>query len=154
MKKIITKKRVSYFIFGIVGVYILAVGISAVMMSQTTQITYDAHGEGLKLRTIVIDFKENTAQNIYYNLYDVNLGLPLEIKEYPINTSTKLQIKTVCSFSLFPLWRKNYYNYRILDGDEYYITITYGNNERVIYGANSYPLTYRPVMWIIRKTVK
>ncbi|WMJ77528.1 MULTISPECIES: hypothetical protein [unclassified Sedimentibacter] len=144
------KKYIRSAIFVVIGCYISAVIISSAMMSQMTQITYNATAYGTTLREDIVDFKTNTVQRNYYDYY----GNPTGHKENLINPTKEFGIKCVCSFSLLPLWRKNYFNLLIMDGDQYNIVRSYKESENVIYGSNAYPLTYWFVLQAIDNTLK
>ncbi|WFA07808.1 hypothetical protein [Tissierella sp. Yu-01] len=144
------KKYFRYAILMAIGCYILAVTISIAMMSKMTKITYNATAYGTTLIEDIVDFKTNTAQRNYYD-FD---GNPTDHKENLISPIKEFGIKSVCSFSLFPLWRKNYFNPFIMDGDQYNIARSYKENENVIYGSNAYPLTYWFVLWAIENAFK
>ena len=144
------KKYIRCAIFVAIGCYILAVIISIAMMSQMTQITYNATAYGTTLREDIVDFKTNIAQRNYYDFY----GKPTDHKENLISPAKEFGIKCVCSFSLLPLWRKNYFNPFIMDGDQYNIARSYKESENVIYGSNAYPLTYWFVLQAIDNAFK
>lgn len=144
------KRYFRYAILIVIGCYILAVTISIAMMSQMTKITYNTTAYGTTLSEYIVDFKANTAQRNYYD-FDSN---PRDYKENVISPIKEFGIKTVCSFSLFPLWRKNYFNPLIMDGDKYNIVRSYKERENVIYGSNAYPLTYWFVLWAIGNAFK
>ncbi len=139
------KRYIRYVIIMAIGCYILAVIISIAMMSQMTKITYNATAYGTTLREDILDFKTNTAQRNYYDFY----GNSTDHKENLISSAREFRIKSVCSFSLLPLWRKNYYNPLIMDGDHYNIARSYKESESVIYGSNAYPLTY----WFVLQAI-
>ena len=139
-----------YLIIAVIGIYIIATIASGIMMSQMTQITYNATAYGTTLRKDIIDFNTNKSQRNYYH-YDGELR---EQKEKTIGTEEQLKIKVICSLSLFPLWQKHYYNPSIMDGDYYNIIRSYKNDESTVYGSNSYPLTYRFVMRAIKNTME
>jgi len=149
MKKKQTKILLFVFL-GVIGAYLLLVGISAVMMSQMTRITYSSVYKGEKFETIIVDFEENTVQQIFF---DRDTGEQWASYENSIDISTKNKIKATCSFSLFPLWRKSYFDRSVYDGIQYSITRTYGNGESIVSGSNAYPLTYDCVMRAIRNAV-
>ena len=134
----------------IAGGYIIAVIISAIMMSQMTQITYNATAYGAVIREDTINFEANTAQRIYYDFDGELRGH----EDSQIGAADIFKIKSVCSLSLFPLWQKIYYNPYIMDGDQYNIVRAYNNSESVVFGSNAYPLTYRLVMMVIENAVK
>jgi len=138
-----------YMLIAILGSYIVAVIISAVMMAQMKQITYNSTEYGAAIKELRIDFGSNTATRIYYDFY----GEPREIKENPISNSKKVQIKTVCTFSVFPIWQKYYNNPWVMDGDYYNIVRGYENSESVFYGSNAYPLTYWFVYEVIHNAI-
>ncbi|MDR7856326.1 hypothetical protein [Tissierella sp.] len=144
------KRYFRYAILMAIGCYILAVTISIAMMSQMTKITYNATAWGRTLTEYIVDFKTNTAQVNYYD-FD---GNPWDHKENIISPIKEFRIKSVCSFSLFPLWRKNYENPFIMDGDQYNIVRSYKERENVIDGSSAYPLTYWFVLWAIHNAFK
>lgn len=144
------KKYIRFSLFVAIGCYIFAVIISIVIMSQMTQITYNATAYGTTLREDIIDFKTNTARRNYYDFYGNQTGH----KENLISPAKEFGIKCVCSISLFPLWRKNYFNPFIMDGDQYNIARSYEERESVIYGSNAYPLTYWFVLQAIDNAFK
>jgi len=127
-----------YLIIVAVGSYILALVLSAIMMSQMTQISYHATAYGVTFREDIIDFETNAAKRNYYD-FD---GNPREETETSISNSEKLKIKAICSFSLFPLWQEYYVNPNVEDGDQYHMVRSYEKGESVIYGSNAYPITY------------
>ena len=127
-----------YLLFAVVGSYIVAVIVSAIMMSQMTQITYSASAFGRTIREDVIDFKANTALRKYW---DFNGKLERQ-EEYSIDTTKKISSNLKCVFSLFPLWG-DYHNSYILDGGQYSITRSYGKCESIVSGSNAYPLTLK-----------
>jgi len=128
-----------YLIITVVGSYILTLILSAIMMSQMTQITYHATDHGVTIREDIIDFDTtNAAKRNYYDYY----GNPQEKIETSISNSEKFKIKVICSFSLFPLWHEYYDNPNVMDGDQYHIVRSYEKGESVIYGGNAYPITY------------
>ena len=139
-----------YLIIAVIGIYIVATIASGVMMSQMTQITYNATAYGTTLRKDIIDFDANKSQRNYYH-YDGELR---EQKENTLSTAEQLKIKVIFSFSLFPLWQKHYYNPSIMDGDYYNIIRSYKNDESTINGSNAYPLTYRFFMKAIKNAVE
>lgn len=144
------KKYIRYFIIVVFGNYILAVIISAVMMSQMTQITYKTTTFGITIEENILNFKANTAQR---NYYDYNREL-INHEENSIDKLNNFNIKLICSLSLFPLWRKNYDNPSIMDGDQYTIIRSYENGESIIYGSNAYPLTYAFVLSAINSAFR
>ena len=130
-------------------VYAVAVIVSTVMVNQMTEITYRATAYGVTIREDVVSFEMNSSQRSYY-------GFDGEIKsteESAIDIAEKRKIRLICSFSLFPLWQKSYYNPYVMDGDQYIIERTYGDNSSLIHGGNAYPLTYRLVMWAIENAM-
>ena len=139
-----------YFLIAVLGIYVVAVIVSAVLMAQMKQITYTSNAWGKIIMEAKIDFTESRATRIYNDIY----GELREQKENPISDAKKTQIKAICSFSLFPIWRKNYNNPRIMDGDQYSIVRRYENSESVIYGSNAYPLTYRFVYKAIYNAIE
>ncbi|MCL2462087.1 MAG: hypothetical protein FWF44_05425 [Defluviitaleaceae bacterium] len=126
------------FIYAIIGLYTLAVIISAILMSQIQQITYNALAFGVTIRTNIVDFQTNIAQQDINN-FDGELK---EHKENSISEERSFKIKTICALSLLPLWLKNYHNPFVLDGDYYNIVRSYKNSSIVTYGSNAYPLGY------------
>jgi len=134
-----------YLLIAILGSYIVAVLISAVMMTKMKQITYNSTAYGVTIKQLRIDFASNTATRIYNDFY----GEQREHKENPISNSKKMQIKAVCTVSLLPIWQKYYHNPWVMDGDYYNIVRGYENSERVFYGSNAYPLTY----WFVYKAI-
>lgn len=145
MKKFINKKTICCFTFGVIGAYILVVIISAVMMSKMTRITYNAIAYGTTIKTIVVDFAENTAQKTTSDFY----GKQMTNQKNSIKALEEIHIKAMCSLALLPLWRKTYDNPWVVCGDHYNIIRSYGNNESPVYGSNAYPLTY----WLIMRTI-
>ena len=129
-----------YFTIAVVGSYVLAVIVSGIMMSQMIKMTYNPI-YFFSEREDVINFKENTVQQNYYHYGELE-----DHKEKALGTAEKIKIKVICSFTLFPLWRRSYNNPYICDGDQYLIVRKYENGESVTYGSNAYPLTYWLVM--------
>ena len=127
-----------YLIISIAGSYIVSLILSAIMMSQMTQIAYHVTDFGVTLREDVIDFDTNAARRNYYDYY----GNSQETTEREISNTEKFKIKVICVFSLFPLWREYYANPNVMDGDQYHIVRSYKNGESVVYGGNAYPITY------------
>ena len=130
----------------IAGGYIIAFAISAVMMSQMTQITYKLIAYGEAVREDVVDFGVNTVQRNHKYSLDKNATSE-------ISTAEIFKIKSICSLSLFPLWQKHYYNPFIMDGDQYTIIRAYRDSESVVSGYNAYPLAYRLVMMVIENVI-
>jgi len=139
------KKYAKILVIAIAICYILAVIVSSMMIRQMTQITYNATAFGTTIREDIIDFKGNTAQRNYYDFY----GEPTKQKENQISMAKEFKIKTICAVSLFPLWREYYLNPFIMDGDQYSIIRSYGDEQRIIYGSNAYPFTYPLVLYAI-----
>jgi len=142
-------KASRFLLIAILGSYIAAVIVSAVMMTQMKQITYSSTAYGITIKELRIDFASNTATRVYNDFY----GEQRELKENPISNSKKMQIKTVCTFSLFPIWQKYYHNPWVMDGDYYNIVRGYENSESVFYGSNAYPLTYWFVYEVIHNAI-
>lgn len=136
------EKYSRFLMIAIMGSYIIAVLASAIMMIQMTQITYHDTAWGTTLREDRIDFRANTYELTYYDLH----GEMRSHYENSISIVKKLNTKLICSLSLFPLWRKNYYNPGVMDGHHYNIVRAYGNSKSEVYGSNAYPLTYSFVM--------
>jgi len=93
----------------------VAVIVSAVMMAQMKQITYNSTAYGVTIKELKIDFTSNMATRVYYDFY----GEQKELKENPISNVKEIQIKAVCTISLFPIWLKYYHNPWVMDGDYY-----------------------------------
>ena len=143
-KQILRKRTILYVLIAIPVIYILLALISAVMMSQMMRITCNSGEFGETLEKLVIDFEDNTAQLTLFDRY----GEQTQDKKISIDSSDEFQIKLVCSFSLFPLWRKDYTGlFSPLADDWFCVTRTYGNNESESSGQRmSYPLTYNIVI--------
>ncbi|MGL5435616.1 MAG: hypothetical protein ACRDBO_09515 [Lachnospiraceae bacterium] len=139
-----------YLIRAVIGSYIIAVIVSAIMITQMNQITYSSTAYGVTIKEVSIDFASNTATRSYYDYY----GELVDFTENPISSSKKMQIKTVCAISLIPIWQEYYHNPWVLDGDNYYITKGYESSESVFYGSNAYPLTHWFVYWIIHGAIE
>ena len=138
-----------YLLIAILGSYIVAVIVSAVLMAQMKQIIYNSTAYGVTIKELRIDFTSNMATRVYYDFY----GEQRELKENPISKAREIQIKAVCTISLFPIWQKYYHNPWVMDGDYYNIVRGYENNESVFYGRNAYPLTYWFVYGVIHNTI-
>lgn len=133
-----TRKIGQYLIRAVIGSYIIAVIVSAIMIMRMNQITYGSTAYGVTIEEVIIDFASSTASNNHYDYY----GELTDFKELPISSSKIIQIKTVCAISLFPIWQVYYDNPWISDGDKYVIKRSYESGESTIYGSNAYPLTY------------
>ena len=139
-----------YLLIIVLGSYIVAVIVSAVMMAQMKQITYNSTAYGVTIKEVKIDFAASTAMRNYYDFY----GEHKEQKENPINGLKKIQIKAACTFSLFPIWQEYYHNPWVMDGDYYNIVRGYESGESVFYGSNAYPLTYWFVYGAIHNAIE
>lgn len=133
------------FMQAVLGCCIVIVAVSAIMISQMKQITYKSIAYGLPVKEVRIDFASNTATRRYY---DSN-GEPSGITENPLNRRKEVQIKTVCAFSLLPIWPKRYYNPWVMDGDCYNIVRSYENSESTFCASNAYPPTY----WFVYEAI-
>ena len=127
----------------VAGSYIITVVISAIMMSQMTQIVYTSYDLGLPGRSDIIIFSESTAIRIYRHDPDMSV-------EKEMNRTEIFGLRFVCSIALFPLWQDSYNNPRTVCGDMYFIVRTYRDSESEIFGSNSYPLTY----WLFKLAIE
>ncbi|MDR1588617.1 MAG: hypothetical protein LBS51_00285 [Oscillospiraceae bacterium] len=139
-----------YLLIAVLGSYVVAVIISAVMMAQMKQITYNSTAYGVTIKEVKIDFLSSTAIRNYYDFY----GEQSEHKENAISNAKIMQIKTVCTISLLPIWQRDYHNPWVMDGDQYNIVCGYKNGERSFYGSNAYPLPYWLVYGVIHNAIE
>lgn len=86
-----------------------------------------------------LDFVDDRAE---LNFYDFD-GTRSAHAEQTFSAAQQTKIRLVCAISLMPLWRDDYYNPFVEDGDHWHTIMTYSNREKTTYGSNSYPLTYR-----------
>jgi len=132
--------------------YVTAAIVSWVKMSEMRKITYQATAFGFVIRKDTVDFENNTAERIYFG-WNGELGEPYEQNKNSFDESEEFRIKLVFSLSLFPLWREEYVDWDVFDGDQYSIIRSYEDSESVVSGSNAYPLTYRFVMSAIENAV-
>ena len=85
------------------------------------------------------DFVNNLAE---VNYYDFN-GTLKTYREDSFSTGQQMKLRLACAISFMPVWRSEYYNSAVLDGNQWRVTVTYDEKEKHIHGSNSYPLLYR-----------
>ena len=117
---IIKKLRIILFVIvWIVRLYLIFVCISVILMSQMEMITYKYSSYGFVTREVIINFEDNSALETRFDFFD-QLQQP-EYIEKSFSKAKEFEIKTVCAFSLFPLWLPIYNNQGIMSND--YINI-------------------------------
>ena len=146
MKKISVKKILVALLSLAITIYLMAVIASAVFMSRMTSLTYNATGFGVTLAEYQIDFEANTAERNYYN-YDNTLS---EHTKCFLTANQERKLKIIAAFPLMPLWKSNYNNPNIYDGNQWNLVKRYGNTKQITFGSNAYPLTYSFVLAAIQ----
>ena len=150
MKKAKKKKIAKYIALAIASIYLLLLIISGVFMASMMSVTYESSFIGVTVEHYKIDFKANTTDRSYYNVD----GTPRAYYSNELTAGQEIKLKTICIVSLMPLWRRNYNNPFIMDGDQWDVIRNYGKFKHETYGSNAYPLTYRWVLWAIADTMK
>jgi len=137
MKK--AKKWVLRVFLFLLSAYFVAVLISGYMMYKTTSIIYNMTNFGITIGSDNIDFETHSAQRNYYNYS----GKLTSKENRKLNNGDITRIKTICSFSLLPLWRHSYNNRSIMDGDQWNLIRSTGTVKHKTDGSNAYPLGYK-----------
>lgn len=144
MKKISVKKILVALLSLAITIYLIAVIASAVFMSRMTSLTYNATDFGVTLAEYQIDFEANTAERNYYN------NTLSEHTKCFLTANQERKLKIIAAFFLIPLWKSNYNNINIYDGDQWNLVKRYGNTKQITFGSNAHPFTYHFVLAAIQ----
>lgn len=119
--------------------YLLCLIFCTVSVFQIRKLNYSSIGWGVVLVEYKLDFVNNLAEVNYYD-FDGTLKTH---REDSFSTKQQMKLRLACAISLMPVWRNEYYNPNVNDGDQWHLVITYDEKEKHTRGSNSYPLLYR-----------
>ncbi|MEG2687264.1 MAG: hypothetical protein RR954_09155 [Christensenellaceae bacterium] len=133
LKKLAPRVLIIFFV-----IYLLCLIYCGVSVFKMQTLTYNSTGWGIVLTEYKLDFVGDLTVLNYYD-FDGTLSTHTQNTFSP---AQQTKVRLVCAISLMPLWRGEYDNPYVMDGDQWHTIITYGNREKTTYGSNSYPLTY------------
>lgn len=146
MKKKYIKRIAGMILSGIVLLYLAGLLYSTVLVFRMQELNYTAWGWGVVLVEYNLDFANHYAER---NYYDFDGALSSHV-EGAFSEGEQTEIRLVCAISLIPLWKSEYVDPYVSDGDQWEITIDDGEKGKSTYGYNAYPFTYRLVYGSIR----
>ena len=129
--------------------YLLCLIFCTVSVFHMRTLNYSSMGWGVVLAEYKFDFVNNLAEVNYYD-FDGTLRTH---REDSFSTEQQMELRLACAVSLMPVWRYDYYNPGVADGDQWHVIISYDEKEKHTYGSNSYPLLYRVAYDKIRSVV-
>lgn len=149
MRKIKFKKIiliVSIILIVFIAFYLSRLVYCRVEVSNIHTLNYSSYGWGVVLVEYNLDFDNDLAEVNYYD-YDGTLS---SHSEKVFSAEQQDDVKSAFIISLMPLWKSNYNNPGVMDGDHWLLKVTYGEKEKQTYGSNAYPRLYRVAYDAIR----
>ncbi len=144
LKRVIIRVLLLFIAF-----YLLSLIFCTVMAFQMRTLNYSSMGWGVVLAEYKFDFVDNLVEVNYYD-YD---GRLITHKEDSFSEEQQMNLRLACAISFMPIWRDDYYNPAISDGDQWCVLVSYDKKENRTYGSNSYPLLYCGAYNMIRSIV-
>ncbi len=106
---------------------------------------FESLGFGQVLFEYQLDLDTGLAE---YNSYEYD-GTLRTHKEGRLSDAQQKQLQRACGLALVPLWKDQYVDPRICDGDQWRMVIGYEDEEKGIFGSNAYP----PFYWWLRRRI-
>lgn len=145
MRKASIKKITLYVLILLAVLYLLCFIISMAAAFNIQTLTYRSTGWGVVLAEYQLDFADDLTELNYFD-FDGTLS---SHTENTFSTSAQIKVKFICAVALMPLWKNEYNNPFVQDGDHWHTIMSYNDKTITTYGSNSYPLTYGLVYHVI-----